>query len=140
VILIDTNVLVALANPLDPYNTRATEEFARLRREKVRLISPVLVESTHILQHPMLRARMRSIMEHLDILPYHIADENALWHECFGWLMKYADQSPDITDAFLVILADFDRKLKVWTYDSEFWTVWRRPDGSPVPLAVKPRR
>jgi predicted nucleic acid-binding protein len=140
VILIDTNVLVALANPLDPNNTRATEEFEKLRRDDLRLISPVLVESTHILQHPMLRARLHSAMANLDIVPYRMEDENSLWHECFGWLMKYADQSPDITDAFLVILSHFDRKLKVWTYDSEFWTVWRRPDGSPVPLAVKPRR
>jgi len=33
------------------------------------------------------------------------------------------------------VLASRDRRVRVWTYDDEFVTVWRRLDGSRVPLA-----
>jgi len=58
-------------------------------------------------------------------------------HDVLLWLRRYKDHRPDFTDAYLVNATLLDRKLSVWTYDSEFSTIWRRPDGSAVPLAVK---
>lgn len=55
----------------------------------------------------------------------------------FEWLTKYAEREPDWADACLAVLSGRDSKLKVWTYDSEFRTIWRRPDGSAIPMAVK---
>ncbi len=34
-------------------------------------------------------------------------------------------------------LENSDRRLKVWTYDREFHSAWRRPDGSAIPLAIR---
>jgi hypothetical protein len=30
-----------------------------------------------------------------------------------------------------------DTRLTVWTYDREFRTTWRRPNGTVIPMAVK---
>ena len=35
------------------------------------------------------------------------------------------------------VLCGRDKALKVWTYDGEFRTTWRRPDGTAIPLATK---
>jgi hypothetical protein len=43
--------------------------------------------------------------------------------------MIFLDANP------LIALVD-----KLWTYDSEFRVVWRRPDGSRIPMAVPERR
>jgi hypothetical protein len=55
----------------------------------------------------------------------------------FDWMEKYADHEPDWTDGCLAVLCGRDRSLKVWTCDTEFRSIWRRPDGSTVPLAVR---
>ena len=39
----------------------------------------------------------------------------------------YADHEPDWADACLAVLSGRDHDLKVWTYDREFRTTWRRP-------------
>jgi hypothetical protein len=36
----------------------------------------------------------------------------------------------------LAVLSGRDQHLKVWTYDREFRTAWRRPDGTAIPMAV----
>lgn len=64
-------------------------------------------------------------------------DDLAFWDEVFAWLAKYADHEPDWTDACIAALCGRDKRLKVWTYDREFRTTWRRPDGRPIPLAIK---
>ncbi len=55
----------------------------------------------------------------------------------FDWIEKYADHEPDWADGYIAALCGRDRTLKVWTYDKEFRTTWRRPDGSAIPLAVR---
>ena len=57
--------------------------------------------------------------------------------EIFEWLRRYASSRPDWTDALYVVLSGRDRSLQVWSYDSEFATIWRRPDGSRIPLTVR---
>jgi predicted nucleic acid-binding protein len=55
----------------------------------------------------------------------------------FAWLVKYAEHEPDWADACLAVLSEWEPRVKVWTYDREFRTTWRRPDGRPVPMAVR---
>ena len=54
----------------------------------------------------------------------------------FEWLLKYGDHDPDWADGCLAVLSERDSSVKVWTYDREFRTTWRRPNGSAIPLAV----
>jgi predicted nucleic acid-binding protein len=140
VILLDTNVLVALCDGRDPHHSHVTEDIARFGTQPLLLTSLVLTETGHFLQHRSQRARLREVLQRFKIQPYPVTDDGQLWDQVFQWVMKYADQSPDFVDAFLVILSHRDRKVKIWTYDSEFWTIWRRPDGSAVPLAARVRR
>jgi hypothetical protein len=57
--------------------------------------------------------------------------------DVFAWLDQYSDHEPDLADAYLAVLSAYHREYKIWTYDSQFRTIWRRPDGSPIPLAVR---
>jgi predicted nucleic acid-binding protein len=55
----------------------------------------------------------------------------------FHWLTKYAEHEPDWADACIAVLCGHDKRLKVWTYDREFRTTWRRLDGTVIPMAVR---
>jgi hypothetical protein len=60
-----------------------------------------------------------------------------LWIEVFVWLNKYADHAPDWADGYLAVLSGHDGKYRIWTYDTEFRRIWRRPNGSSIPMAVR---
>lgn len=51
-------------------------------------------------------------------------------------MTRYREHDPDWADAYLAVVAGTDPRFKVWTYDREFRTTWRRPDGTPIPLAM----
>jgi hypothetical protein len=42
----------------------------------------------------------------------------------------------DWTDGYLAVVSGKERRIKLWTYDREFRTTWRRPDGTAIPLAM----
>jgi hypothetical protein len=63
------------------------------------------------------------------------AGTGSLWLEIVDWMLEYAEHEPDWADACLAVWSGHDTALRVWTYDREFRTTWRRPDGSVVPLA-----
>jgi hypothetical protein len=65
-----------------------------------------------------------------------IDDERPLWSDVFAWLDLYAEHDPDWADGYLAVLSGRDRHARVWTYDREFSTIWRRLDGTRIPLAV----
>ena len=69
--------------------------------------------------------------------PVVITDVHAFRLDVFQWLAKYADHEPDWTDGCIAVLSGYHDRLKVWTYDREFKTTWRRQDGSSIPLAIK---
>src|SRR5262249_16478344 len=102
------------------------------------LASPVITEVCVALPSAHHRARAHDLIRALRIRAPIAGDEAQLWHDVFAWLARYADHEPDWADAYLAVLCDRDRRLKVWTYDSDLWTMWGRPDGSRIPLAVKP--
>lgn len=135
-ILVDTTPLVALCDPREPRHERACEEFDELLSAGLVVCEAVLVEACFHLPHRAQRQRLRALLEEFLIgsPPTH---EPEFHTEVFDWLLKYADHEPDWADASLAVLAGRHRKSRVWTYDREFRTVWRRPDGRPVPLAVE---
>ena len=89
-------------------------------------------------RHRSQRQRLRALLHHLSIQPLPVTLERALWLDALDWLAKYADEEPDWADACLAVLSGRDKNLRVWTYDREFRTTWRRPNGTPIPLAVSP--
>lgn len=131
-ILVDTNVLVALVLRGDPLHEQATRDLERLARRSFFVLQAVLAEAIFLLPAGEQRARLTRILTSVDARP---AAEPP-WLEVFSWLERYAEHEPDWADACLVVLAR-PKLFRVWTYDKEFQTVWRRLDGSRVPLAAR---
>lgn len=136
-ILIDTGPLVALCDTRDPLNRTALKHLKVLAKFQLVVCEPVLVEVCFHLSAPSQRKRLRRMLEVLYISPVIVDDTESLWREVFDWLQKYSDQDPDWADGYLAVLSGRDRKSKVWTYDREFRTIWRRPDESAIPMAVR---
>jgi predicted nucleic acid-binding protein len=136
-ILIDTGPLVALCDPRDSLNAMALRHLKSLAKSQLALCEPVLTEACFHLSTRSQRSRLKLFIESLGILSVAVDDTRSLWAEVFEWLNKYADHEPDWADGYLAVLSGRDPKWKVWTYDKEFRTVWRRPDGSAIPMAVR---
>jgi predicted nucleic acid-binding protein len=135
-ILIDTNALVGLVDSSDPLNKQAVADFPRLAKRKLYLISPVLAEALHSLSSKQDRQRLADLLDEFQIKMCPIQETDELWQDAFQWLLRYSEHSPDWADALLAVLSGREKKFRVWSYDSEFKTIWRRPDGSRIPLAV----
>lgn len=136
-ILVDTTPLVALCDPRDGLHERALRDLGRVKGETLAVCEPVMTEACFLLAHPVQRSRLfRMVCE----LPLQSAPEGSadLWPHVFDWLGKYDEHEPDWADAYLVSLASRVARAKIWTYDAEFWTTWRAPDGKRLPLFVKP--
>ncbi len=136
-ILVDTTPLVALCDPRDSLNKTALRHLQALSKSQLFICEPVLTEVSFHLQAPSQRLRLQQTLERLHVQPVEIADLHTLWREVFEWLSVYSDHDPDWADAYLAVLSSRDRKYKVWTYDIEFRTIWRKRNGSPIPLAVR---
>ena len=74
-------------------------------------------------------------MRELSAKPIPIMYELDFLLEVLDWLTKYADHEPDWADACLAVLSGRQKNLKVWTYDREFRTTLRRPNGVAVASA-----
>jgi hypothetical protein len=83
------------------------------------------------------RQRLRAMIAQFNVASLPGTDDRAFWLEVLDWLAKYADHEPDWADGCIAVLCGRDKALKVWTYDSEFRTTWRRPDGTAIPMAVR---
>jgi hypothetical protein len=77
------------------------------------------------------------MIQQLGMLPAPVDDRDSMWTEIFRWLDKYSEYEPDWADAYLAVLCGRDSTHKVWTYDIEFRTIWRRPNGTRIPTANK---
>ncbi len=132
-ILLDTNVLVALVLPKDRLHERAASDLERLARQELRVLPSVMTEVCFLLDERAQRGRLSELLTAIRAGP---AVEPP-WERVFQWLARYAEHEPDWTDGCLVVSATRDQR--VWTYDHEFRAVWRRLDGSRVPLAVSQR-
>jgi predicted nucleic acid-binding protein len=136
-ILIDAGPLVALAEPRDPYNARAAAELERVRREPLATCVPVLAEACFHLSAPHVRRNLRQFMEGFGVNLIGPANAGTFLEVVFDWLEKYSEHTPDFADGWVAVLCAEEERLKLWTFDREFRTHWRRPDGTPIPLAIR---
>jgi predicted nucleic acid-binding protein len=137
VILIDTAPLVALCDARDSKHRTAVKQLASLAGDEFLVCDAVLTEACFHLPHSSQRQRLRALLHDLRMQSIPIAHEQHFWFDVFDWIAKYADHEPDWADACLAVLSGHDKTLKVWTYDREFKTTWRRPNGTAIPLAVR---
>jgi predicted nucleic acid-binding protein len=136
-ILADTTPLVALCDPRDALHARARADLDRLGRRPLVVCAPVLTETCFLLENPAQRRRLERLLADLGVRSYALEDEVAFWPRLFAWLDKYADQEPGWADAYLAVASGVERRARVWTYDEEFRTTWRREDGTRIPLALR---
>lgn len=136
-ILVDTTPLVALVDPRDDLHARALKDLDRLARRQLAVCTPVLTEACFLLERAVQRARLEQLLRRLLIGSLQVSDELGLWLDVFRWLERYAEHEPDFADGYLAVLSGREKGARVWTYDQEFRTTWRRPDGSRIPLAVR---
>lgn len=132
-ILVDTGPLVALCDSRDSKHRAAVAHLAALRGSLL-VCSAVLAETCFHLAHLAQRQRLRALLARLNISPATGEEEASFREEVFEWLFKYSEHEPDWADGCLAILSARNREAKVWTYDSEFKTTWRRPNGTVIPL------
>lgn len=131
-VLVDTGPLVALFDAGDSLHPRAVREARRLKSPAL-VGAPVLTEALHFLRAAVIRKRLQAAFEQ-GSLQLAAPSEPAHAREALAWLERFADHSPDFADAHLVVWAAGDPKLAVWTFDSEFSTLWRTPAGGRVRL------
>lgn len=136
-ILIDTAPLVALCDARDAQHRRAVKELGSLASARLATCEAVLMEACFHLPHQRQRQRLRALIEGLEIRALRAADDGEFWSDVLNWLVKYGDHEPDWADGCIAVLCGRDETLKVWTYDGEFRTTWRKPDGRAITMAVK---
>ena len=136
-ILVDTTPLVALCDRRDGKHRTAVRHLESLNSGEFAVCEAVLTEACFYLPYRAQRLRLRAVLDELCVRAVPAANESAFWFEVFQWLAKYADHEPDWADGCLAVLSGRDTNAKVWTYDREFRTTWRRPNGTVIPLAVK---
>lgn len=135
-IVIDTGPLVALCDARDAKHRIAVRHLESLAASPFATCDAVLTEACFHLSHRSQRHRLEALLRELDIDPVPSISDADFWGDTFRWLTKYADHEPDWADACLAVLSGRDRQIRIWTYDREFRTTWRRPNGTAIPLAV----
>lgn len=135
-ILIDTGPLVALIDPRDGFHGKSRADLAKLTDPSFLVTVPVLTETYFHLPSPIARRKLRALLEELKASVREIA--GSVVAASMDWMDAYADHEPDFADAVTVVLSSEIEGCQVWTYDREFWTTWRKPDGAAIPLALRP--
>jgi predicted nucleic acid-binding protein len=135
-IVIDTGPLVALCDARDSKHRLAVRHLESLASNPLATCDAVLTEACFHLPNPSQRHRLEALLRELDIDPVPATGDADFWADTFRWLAKYADHEPDWADACLAVLSGRDRQIRIWTYDREFRTTWRRPNGTAISLAV----
>ena len=138
-ILVDTGPLVALCDARDEKHELAVKHLESLGSSELIVCDAVLTETCFHLPHRSQRQRLRALLDDLGVEPTAGANGRTFWLEVLDWLAKYADHEPDWADGCLAVLSGRAKGAKVWTYDREFRTTWRRPNGTPIPLVVSSR-
>lgn len=137
-ILIDTTPLVALCDARDSLHRTALQDLASLP-DALGTCEAVLMEACFHLPRGPQRRRLRAVLDRLHVASLPRTDDRGFWFDVLDWLAKYADHEPDWADGCMAVLSGRDANLTVWTYDREFRTTWRRPDGTAIPMAIRRR-
>lgn len=136
-VLLDTGPLVALCDARDAKHRTAVGHLESLAAEAFAVCDAVLTEACFHLPYRAQRLRLRALLNDLGVESVAAVPERDFWSDVFDWLAKYAEHQPDWADACLAVLSGRDKDLSIWTYDREFRTTWRRPNGTTIPLAVR---
>jgi predicted nucleic acid-binding protein len=134
-ILVDTGPLVALIDPRDALHERSRVDLAKLADRSFAVTVPVLTEALFHLSSRAARKKLRALLEELDVSLQEIS--SSIFTAALDWLEAYAEHDPDLADAVLAVLTSEIPRSRVWTYDREFRTTWRKPDGAHMPLALR---
>ncbi len=137
-ILLDTNVLAALVDERDDLHRRASRDLKTASRARLAVTSLVLGETCFLVPHGYLRRRLRLLLQRLAVTPFELGPP--WWDEVFDWMQRYEEHDPDLADAQLAVICSRAPECRVWTYDREFQTTWRRIDGSRIPLVGRTHR
>jgi predicted nucleic acid-binding protein len=135
-ILVDATVLVARVDARDALHRRARQDLDVLDGSVFATCEAVLSETCFHLSHHAHRLRLRSLLDELGVNILPAIYSRAYLDSVFDWLAKYAEHEPDWADGCLAVLSEQEATARVWTYDREFRTTWRRPDGKRIPMAV----
>ena len=135
-ILMDTGPLVALCDARDRLHRTALGHLKKLAPVPLHVCEAVLVEACFHLPRQLQRERLRAVVTELGIDSFSTEDPD-FQDEVFAWLIKYSEHEPDWADGCLAVISEAEPRLKIWTYDTEFRTIWRRPDGRSIPMAVR---
>jgi hypothetical protein len=136
-ILVDTGPFVALCDRRDTHHRRAVKHLAKFGRQPFATCEAVITEACFHLASAAARARLHALLTELDVTVLGVGTAAAERDLAFDWLGRYAEHQPDWADACLVVLSDRDASTRIWTYDREFRTTWRRPNGARMRLAVE---
>jgi predicted nucleic acid-binding protein len=137
VTLVDTGPLVSLVDPQDAFHDTARAQLERLAPQGLCTCDAVVTEACFHLPHESQRRRLAAVLDRFDVTPLSAADPREFWRDVFAWVLKYQEHDPDWADGCIAVLSGQDVRLKVWTYDREFRTTWRRPDGTAIPMATR---
>ncbi len=135
-ILLDAGPLVALCDPGDSLNATAVRQLQRLGRRPLVAGLPVLTEACALLPYAVQRRRLRRFLSDFGVTPHRVEDEHVLWLEILDWMERYRDHDPDFADGYLAVMSGRETRARVWTFDREFRAIWRRPNGTAIPLAI----
>lgn len=135
-ILLDTGPLVALCDERDQHHRAATREIRAFSGEAFATCEAVLAEASFHLDLPHERRRLRTTLRDLriQVLPQQ---GGPLWASTLEWMEKYAEHAPEWADSYIAVLSGLNPQLRVWTFDSEFRTIWKRPNGTAIPLVAR---
>ena len=136
-ILVDATPLVALCDARDDKHRRAVNDLELLVSSEFAVCDAVLTEACFHLPYRSQRRRLQTLLDDLGVQPVPLTNDSGFWLDVLEWLAKYAEHEPDWADGCLAVLSGRDPDARVWTYDREFRTTWRRPSGTVIPLAVK---
>jgi predicted nucleic acid-binding protein len=139
VILIDTGPLVALCDARDSRHEMTVEHLEDLAKADFAICDAILGEALFHLPRRIQRQRLQAWLDEFEVIALPAVADATFRRDVFAWLFKYADHEPDWADACIAVLCGGDRSLSVWTFDNEFHTTWRRPDGTRIPLTTKHR-
>ena len=135
-ILVDTGPLVALCDRRDGKHRAAVRDLAAFAPQRLAICHAVLTEACFHLPNRVHRLRLRAFLHELRFIAIAVEDDRELCLDVLDWLTKYADHEPDWADGCLAVLSGRNKTSRVWTYDREFRTTWRRPNGTAIPLAT----
>jgi predicted nucleic acid-binding protein len=132
-------VLVALADERDALHDWAGRDLTLLPdRTALATTAPVLADCYFLLPKGYQRRRLRFLLERLTVA--FVEPDGTSWTALFDWLERYEEHEPDFADGQLVVLSSQQPTARIWTYDEEYRTIWRRIDGSRIPLFGRRRR